>query len=68
MYMELIKLDRQINTAEPLVPGPNSFEAEIAAEELKRKKSPVIDQTVAELIRAGGNTLHSEIHKLIDSI
>jgi hypothetical protein len=23
---------------------------------------------VAELIRAGGNTLHSEIHKLIDSI
>jgi hypothetical protein len=31
-------------------------------------RSPGIDQIVAELIRAGGNTLCSEIHKLINSI
>jgi hypothetical protein len=35
---------------------------------LKRYKSPGIDQILAELIQAGGNTLHSEIHKLINCI
>jgi hypothetical protein len=30
--------------------------------------SPGIDQTPAELIQAGGNTLHFEIHTLINSI
>jgi hypothetical protein len=35
---------------------------------LKRYKSPGIDQIPAELIQAGGNTLHSEIHKLINCI
>jgi len=31
-------------------------------------KSPGIDQIPAEVIQAGGNTLSSEIHKLINSI
>jgi hypothetical protein len=35
---------------------------------LKRYKSPGIDQIPAELIQAGGNTLLSEIHKLINCI
>jgi hypothetical protein len=35
---------------------------------LKRYKSPGIYQIPAELIQAGGNTLRSEIHKLINCI
>jgi hypothetical protein len=35
---------------------------------LKSYKSPGIDQILAELIQAGGETLWSEIHKLINSI
>jgi sorting nexin-29 len=58
----------EINTAEPLVPEPSSFEVDIAIEKLKRYKSPGIDQMPAELIQARGNTLHSENHKLINCI
>jgi hypothetical protein len=58
----------EIHTAEPLVPEPSSSEVEIAVEKLKRYNSPGIDQIPAELIQAGGNTLHSEIHKLINFI
>jgi hypothetical protein len=32
---------------------------------MKRYKAPGSDQIPAELIQAGGETLHSEIHKLI---
>jgi hypothetical protein len=32
------------------------------------RKSPGIDQILAELIQAGGETLHSEIRKLFNSI
>jgi hypothetical protein len=35
---------------------------------LKRYKSPVSDEIPAELIQAGGETLLSAIHKLINSI
>jgi hypothetical protein len=34
-------------------------------EKLTRHKSLVIDQISAELTKAGGRTIHSEIHKLI---
>jgi len=34
----------------------------------KNHKSTGIDQTPAELIKAGGKTIHCEIHKLIISI
>jgi len=37
-------------------------------EKLKRHRSPGIDHIPAELIKAGGKTIHSEIHKLINSI
>jgi hypothetical protein len=40
----------------------------MAIEKLKRHKSPGIDQIQAELIKAGGRTIYSEIHKLINSI
>jgi mannosyltransferase OCH1-like enzyme len=40
---------------------------EIAIGKLKSYKSPGTDQIQAELIKAGGKTLCSEIHKLIHS-
>jgi hypothetical protein len=55
------------NTAEPLVPEPSAFEVEMATEKFKRYKSQGIDQIPAELIKAGGSKICSEIHKLIIS-
>jgi hypothetical protein len=54
--------------AEPLVPDSSPFEVEIATAKLKKYTSPGSDQTPAELIQAGGETLQSEIHKLFNSI
>jgi len=41
----------EIHTREPLVPEPSVFETEMAPEELKRHKSPGVDQISAELIK-----------------
>jgi hypothetical protein len=54
-----------IHTAESLVPEPSLVEMEIAIGKLKSYKSPGTDQIPAELIKAGGETLYSEIHRLI---
>ena len=40
----------------------------MAIEKLKGHKSPGIDQISAEVIKAGGRTICSEIHKLINCI
>ena len=40
----------------------------MAVEKIGRQKSPGIDQIPAKLIKAGGRTIRSEIHKLIISI
>jgi hypothetical protein len=48
--------------------GPSCLEVTIAIAELKKYKSPGIDQILAELIWAEGETLVSVIHKLINSI
>ena len=58
----------EIPTADPLVPEPSNFEVELAIDKLKTHKSPGIDETPAELIKAGGGTICLEIHKLITSI
>jgi hypothetical protein len=50
------------------VPKPSAFETDLAAENLKTHKSPGTDHIPAEVIKAGGRTIHSEIHKLINSI
>jgi len=39
----------------------------MAIYKLKRRKSPYINQIPAELIKAGGRKICSEIHKLINS-
>jgi hypothetical protein len=58
----------EVHIAELLVPDPSPFEVEIAIAKLKRYKSPGNDQIPAELIQAGGETLWSEIHKLINAV
>ena len=58
----------EIHTAEPLVTEPRASEVELAIEKLKSRKSPGIAQIPAELIKAGGKTIHSKIHKLVISI
>jgi hypothetical protein len=50
-----------IHMAEPLVTKPGLVEVEIAIGKLKSYKSPGTDQIPAELIKAGGETLYSEI-------
>jgi hypothetical protein len=58
----------EIHTAEPFVPQPSASEGEAAIGKLKRYKCPSVDHIPAELIQAGGETLRSEIHKLIKLI
>jgi hypothetical protein len=58
----------EVCMAEPLAPEPSAFEVEMGSEKLKRHKSPRIDQIPAELIKAGGRIIRSEIHKVIISV
>jgi hypothetical protein len=58
----------EIHTAEPFVPEPSVAEVEVAIRKLKRYRSPRVHQILAEMIEAGVETLHSEIHKLIKLI
>jgi len=44
---------REIHTAQPLVPEPSAFDIELAIEKPKIPKSPGIVQITAELIKAG---------------
>jgi hypothetical protein len=57
----------EAHTPELLVPEPSRFEVELLLQSWKHK-SQGSDQIPAELIQAGGETLRSEIHKLINSI
>jgi hypothetical protein len=66
--MTSMTVERQKHTAEPLLPEPSSFKAEIAIETLKKYKSLDTHQIPAELIQVGGNILCSEIHKPINSM
>jgi hypothetical protein len=53
---------------EPLVSEPSSFEVQIAIEKPKRYKSLGTALILVELIQAGGNTLHSKTHNLVNSV
>jgi hypothetical protein len=54
-----------IHMAQPLVPEPSLPEVEIAIVKLKSYKSPGSDQILAELIKARGETLYSEIQSYL---
>jgi hypothetical protein len=51
-----------MHRAEPFVPEPSASEFEVAIRDLKRYKSPFVNQ-ISDLIQAGKDTLHFEIHK-----
>jgi hypothetical protein len=51
-----------------LVPDPSRLEVKIAVAKLKKYKSPASDDIPAELIQAGGETLLSAFHKLINFV
>jgi hypothetical protein len=51
-----------IHAAEPLVTEPSLVKVKIAIGKLKSYKSSGTDQIPTELIKAGGETLCSEIH------
>jgi hypothetical protein len=58
----------EIHTAEPLVLELSAFEFEVAIVKLKRHESAGIDQIPTEVIKVGGTTISSVIHKPINSI
>ena len=58
----------EMHITQRIVPEPCAFEVEMATGKLKRPRSPDIDHIPTELIKAGGKTICSEIHKLISSI
>jgi hypothetical protein len=57
-----------IHMAEPLVPEPSFVKVETAIQKLKSYKFPGTHHILAELIKAGSETLCSEKHKFICSI
>jgi hypothetical protein len=54
----------EVQSEELFVPEPSIFDVEVAIGKWKSYKSPGADQISARVIEAGGETLHSEIHKL----
>jgi hypothetical protein len=56
-----------LHGTEQLVPESSTFEVDTAVEKWKRYKSLSVHQISALSIQAGGRTLHSEIHKLMNS-
>jgi hypothetical protein len=58
----------EVHTPEPLVLGPSPLEVEIAIVTFKNCNPPGSDQVPTELIQAVGETVWSEIHKLVNSI
>jgi hypothetical protein len=58
----------EIHTVEPLLPDPSPLEFQIAIENLNRYEWSGSDEIAAELIKAEGELLQFEIHKLINSI
>jgi hypothetical protein len=57
----------EIYTAEPPVPDSSFLQVEIVIANFKNCKSPGSDQIPAEMFQAKGETLMSEIHKLVNS-
>jgi hypothetical protein len=62
-------MQNEMHIAEPFcAKEPSASEFKVPIGKLKRCKSPGFDHIPAELIQAAGETLRSEIHKLIKLI
>jgi hypothetical protein len=59
-----------VKIAQTLVPEPSASEVQMGIEKPRRPKLPgrPIDQIPTELVKAGGRTFRSDIHKLIISV
>ena len=69
MHMGLMLSGRQKYIQQSLVPEASAFEVVMAIGKAKiRHKSPGTDQIPAEMIKAGGMTVCSAIHKCINSL
>jgi len=69
MYMGVNNIRQMdIYTSEPLVPESSVFQVELAAENVKRKKSSGVDQILVALIKAGSRKICTEIHNFINSV
>jgi hypothetical protein len=68
MYMGLMMDGRWKYIQLSSVPELSSFEFQVAIANVKKYKSPGIDQILAKLIQAVGETLHSEIQEVFNSI
>jgi hypothetical protein len=55
----------EMHAAEPFVPELSASEVEVAIGKLTSYKSPGFDQIPDELIQTGGETLRSEIHRIL---
>jgi hypothetical protein len=58
----------EIHATVPLLSETSACEVDLAIEKLQTHKSPDIDQIPTKLIKTGGRTIRSEIHKRINSI
>jgi hypothetical protein len=58
----------EIHTAEPLVNELGAFEVGMVIKKIESQKSQVTAPITAELIKAGGTTICSEIRKFINSV
>jgi len=59
---------REIHTAEAVVPETSVFGGEIVIKKMISHKSPGIDQIPVKLVKAGCKTTRYEIHKLETSV
>ena len=59
---------REIHTAEPLVPETSVFGVELVIKTMISHKSPGINQIPAKLFKAGCKTTRYEFHKLETSV
>jgi hypothetical protein len=66
--IDYVRRQTEIHTAEPILREPSAFGDEVTTEKLKRYRSPGTDQILAEMIKAGVGTIHSDIHKHINSV
>jgi hypothetical protein len=57
-----------IHTADPFAPEPSYFEVQTVVGKTKTFHLPGINQIPEKLIPARGETLRSEVHKLINSV
>jgi hypothetical protein len=66
--MSTLKIPVAVESDTTVLISASCLEVELATAELEKYKCPSSEQLLAELTQAGGETLVSVIHKLINSL